>query len=344
MCQIQFIRRRAGSLTQRDVAEFFKLMELGSIDNDCAFGFFNDQVFYKDKGRFNLASFREHEKLLTGNFLVGHNRLATTGEKEKQCNNHPFEKNDFVLVHNGIIGNNTVLRTEFNIRSPIETDSYVILWLIDYYFQESGTKDRRQGIVTAIKKTTQKLLGSFSVFLYDRVSDGLYYFKNNQTSFSFCLFDGDLLIGSTNPVNLEHAYLNDMFLPDTGLFQERIVKRIENGRIYSIDNDLLVKELDSFESLEDFAWDYKYLDDDWDYVDVDDYLKMTTRQKIELALNSCLTYVPNYSFSEATGLVEVRHDTAILNDLQCFIEDIYCEDGRIYFSADELLAYLEGIF
>ena len=50
MCQIQFLRRKGECLTQKDVAEFFKLMELGSIDNNCAFGFFNDQVLHKNKG------------------------------------------------------------------------------------------------------------------------------------------------------------------------------------------------------------------------------------------------------------------------------------------------------
>ena len=74
MCQIQFIKRLAGFLTQRDIQEFFKLMEIGSIDNNCAFGFFNDKVLHKSTGRFNLGDFREKGMLLKSSFVVGHNQ------------------------------------------------------------------------------------------------------------------------------------------------------------------------------------------------------------------------------------------------------------------------------
>lgn len=208
MCQIQFIRKKGECLTRRDIAEFFKLMELGSLDNNCAFGFFNDKVFHKHEGRFHLGNFQKHAQLLNSQFIVGHNRLATTGHKDKTYNNHPFRLNDFTLVHNGTIDNYAELRANHNIQTSIETDSYVILWLINYYFEQSDG-NRQQRICTAIQKTAQKLSGSFSVLLHDRGTDDLYYFKNRLTSFAFCLFDDAVLIGSTNPVNLEHVYLND---------------------------------------------------------------------------------------------------------------------------------------
>ena len=45
-------------------------------------------------------------------------------------NNHPFHSKDFVLAHNGMISNDEQLKSKFNLNYKVETDSYVILSMI----------------------------------------------------------------------------------------------------------------------------------------------------------------------------------------------------------------------
>jgi glucosamine 6-phosphate synthetase-like amidotransferase/phosphosugar isomerase protein len=335
MCQIQFIKRKGECLTQRDIAEFFKLMEIGSVDNSCAFGFFNNHIFYKNKGRFNLGSFNKN--ILKSNFIVGHNRLATTGDKNKNFNNHPFRINDFVMVHNGVVSNHKELRKGFNIKSEVETDSYVIIWLINHFFEKSKVKNRQEKICNAIRKTAKKLIGQFSVMLYDSLNNDLYYFKNSITSFGFCILDNKVLIGSSNVNNLEHIYLNEKYIFDTDLFKEKVFKKINDNTIYLINDEFFLKELEKFECDDFYLWDSSFCYNSWEDLSGETALE----EQINSAFEKCLGYIPEFKFIESSGMVKIKNESKVYQDLSYFIENIFFEDDCIYFDVNDLLFHLE---
>jgi len=146
----------------------------------------------KASGEFDYQLINE-KKVMRNNFMVGHNRLATSGECftypeevidmnymdmnpwginpftrianwwksldgaiSKNYNNHPFKIGDLLLVHNGIIWNYNKLKKKYKIDTEIETDSYVIIYLIHHFLNKSKQEERLDKIVAHLKIENDK--------------------------------------------------------------------------------------------------------------------------------------------------------------------------------------------
>lgn len=120
--------------------------------------------------------------------------------------NHPFNIGKFCLVHNGHITNYKDLKIKYGFKTNIQTDSYVILALIDYFFKKSRKRLRIEKVVQAITKTIPQLKGSFSVVLYDKKLKKIFYFKEKSTKFYFYKYDNNTLGASTEKDILENLY------------------------------------------------------------------------------------------------------------------------------------------
>lgn len=207
MCQIQMIHKfDKKELNNFDITQFERLMYFGNERNNDAWGIalINGELkaLEKEGESFTDKSFRKAIKGHSGCTLIGHNRMKTKGDAKNKNNNHPFETEHFVVVHNGVLSNDDDLKKEYGLKYKVETDSYIIPALMEKLY--NGMNE-----LEAVKKTAGLIYGSYSVMTYCKDSGNIYYFKNSSTKFTFGLVDiggEQILIGSTDDTNLKSIY------------------------------------------------------------------------------------------------------------------------------------------
>ena len=225
MCQIHFIYNKKG-INEKDLDELTKLLCFGSLaKNKDAWGIFNNKKIIKKDGEFDPRFI--NNSLISGKFIIGHNRLSTSEvgpileigkifkrkskknqKKLEEIQHHPFKIGNLILVHNGVITNASSLFKKYDLKTQIRTDSYIIIYLIDYYIKLSNKENRRLKVIDAIQKTSKKIHGFYSVILYDKKDDTLYHFRNEYTHFHFNLLN-NILVGSTEKINLDYIYAKE---------------------------------------------------------------------------------------------------------------------------------------
>ncbi len=106
--------------------------------------------------------------------VMGHTRLATQGDKNNNCNNHPFygkADKSFAFAHNGVLYNDTALRKSHNLpKTNIETDSYVAVQLIE---------QQEKLDFNSLKNMAEDVMGNFVFTLLDE-NNTLYFVKGNN--------------------------------------------------------------------------------------------------------------------------------------------------------------------
>lgn len=124
----------------------------------------NEIKVYKKKGKVSdLESFMA-DKDLSGKMGIGHTRWATHGEPN-DVNAHPHVsmKGHFVLIHNGIIENYSVLKKkliEDGYKFVSATDTEVLANLIEYlYLQEKMTAE------LAVRLALTKVVGAYGILI-----------------------------------------------------------------------------------------------------------------------------------------------------------------------------------
>lgn len=257
MCQIQIIKRfmkkKNNSLSTADIKSFFDLLSYGSYTNADAYGFFTKNYMYRKAEQFS----KETPQVVGGltsailqknaSFLVGHNRLATKGSESKNFNNHPFPSKDWLVVHNGVLQNDSALQQEYHLEYKEETDSVIVVKLLQKFYDEGVSA------VDCIKKVAEELQGSFSICAYNSKEDRLFYFKNDGTEFSFRLFsmsDGsEVLVGSTDSDNFDKIYTNNYMIFSTALYDTFYETEAFAGCVYEI-TDRSIEVIDYFKPKE----------------------------------------------------------------------------------------------
>lgn len=120
----------------------------------------------KRKGRVEEIRFARD---LKGRVGIGHTRWATHGAPSER-NAHPHVYGKFAVVHNGILENFETLKRECEARGEVfssETDSETIAHLLARYYRGS--------VLSALKETTEKLVGSFALaVLFEGEPDRIY--------------------------------------------------------------------------------------------------------------------------------------------------------------------------
>lgn len=205
MCQIQLVHKFDNKkLTKEDIIQFKSLMLKGSESNDDAWGYYSvgDNRLSVHSGELQWEMMDEIDDVNTTT-IFGHNRLATHGNAKELYNNHPFESENFVLVHNGVLSSHDDIKRLNDFNYNVETDSYIIVALLEKIYAD--TKNVEETIINVAKSIN----GSFSVLLLFKPTNRIFYFKENGTRFTFGLAklkSGDTILASTNGTNLEELY------------------------------------------------------------------------------------------------------------------------------------------
>ena len=133
-------------------------------------GLFVDNKVYK---------YESPEKIICNSLntrlVLGHNRLAIVGDR-----NHiqPFQSCDgkIIMEHNGEIYNYKNLKEKLKKDHKFisNTDSEVVVHLLEHYYKETGYSD----LLTAIKKTVANLDGIYALAIKDRNEDKIYLVRD----------------------------------------------------------------------------------------------------------------------------------------------------------------------
>lgn len=191
----------------------------------------------KATGRLKVLSELTHDgEIMPGTVGIGHTRWATHGEPS-DTNAHPhFNKNRTIaLVHNGIIENYQKLKnllSEKGYEFYSETDTEVVVNLLDYYYNKYG-KD----MLTAVTKVMHRVEGSYALgIIFQDHPDLVYSVRKDSPLIVGMAQDGNL-IASDVPAVLK--YTRDVYFIEN----QEIACLSENDiRFYNEDGDEIQKE------------------------------------------------------------------------------------------------------
>jgi glucosamine--fructose-6-phosphate aminotransferase (isomerizing) len=165
---------------------------------------------------------------------LGHTRWATHGTPTSE-NAHPHGdcKDDLVVVHNGIIENYQVLKTELSKKGHIflsETDTEVIAHLIEEYIDKD--------LVQAVRKALKRVKGSFALGVLWLGQPDIIVAARNHSPLVLGINNSDgTLLASDVPALLPYTrkvvYLED---------RELAVLRSDSWEVRNLDNGRKVKK------------------------------------------------------------------------------------------------------
>ena len=237
MCEIQIVISK-NELKQREKQTFFNMMVNGGFGNADAWGVYYNGKIYKEEGSPSESAilFSRMKRIVEkghSSFIFGHNRLSTGALAKDNANNHPFETDNYVVVHNGIISNHKELKRLYDLDYKEEVDSYVIPALLEHnreLFPEEHL---------VVKSVAEEISGSYSVFIYSKASDCFYYFKNKSTHMTILSCDNTLFL-STDRDSIELWKENTVFNP------KHRTGELESSTIYKIARDTTITALCDF--------------------------------------------------------------------------------------------------
>jgi glucosamine--fructose-6-phosphate aminotransferase (isomerizing) len=157
-----------------------------------------DIHLYKKKGKVSELENYIKEKDVSGTIGIAHTRWATHGEpNDNNAHPHISENENFILIHNGIIENYSILKNKLINRGysfKTETDTEVLANLIEYIYIKGQVSAEiavrlaltkvvgAYGIVVMCKKEPEKLIAARkSSPIVIGVGDNEYYIASDAT-------------------------------------------------------------------------------------------------------------------------------------------------------------------
>lgn len=188
---------------------------------------------FKEKGRIADLRAKVNEDVLahTG---IGHTRWATHGVPS-QDNAHPHQSASgrFILVHNGVIENYSILKREYlqNVEFKSETDTEVIVQLIEKFVNEG------MHVEEAFQHTLTLLKGSYALALLDAENSEVIYVAKNKSPLLIGVGEDFNVVASDAMAMLQ---VTDQFLEL--MDKEMVIVTKDNVTIKNLNGEVVTRE------------------------------------------------------------------------------------------------------
>ncbi|WP_214876855.1 glutamine--fructose-6-phosphate transaminase (isomerizing) [Exiguobacterium sp. CH10] len=165
-----------------------------------------------------------------GTIGIGHTRWATHGVPSVP-NAHPHQSTTgrFTLVHNGVIENDEQLKVTLDAPFLSETDTEVIVLLMEKHFVELGD------VEAAFRKTLSDLHGSYAIAMIDSEDKERLYIGKNKSPLLVGLGDGTFNVVASDAMAMLQVTDQYLELHDG----EIVILTRESATIKTLDGEVL---------------------------------------------------------------------------------------------------------
>lgn len=189
-----------------------KRLEYRGYDSAGIALFNGEPRIFKCKGRVNDLEELVNKTNFDADIVIGHTRWATHGEPN-DINAHPQVscKGNFIVVHNGIIENYSILKKHLELRGAVftsQTDTEVIANLMEHLYLE-GNLTAEQAITT----TLNRIEGAYGLVIICKQEKDRIFAAKKGSPLVIGVGDGENFIASDATPIVEHTqkviYLKD---------------------------------------------------------------------------------------------------------------------------------------
>ena len=197
---------------------------------------------YKAKGK--VADLEDYckDKNVSGSIGIAHTRWATHGEPSS-VNAHPHysESKNLAIIHNGIIENYAVLKSNLmergvNFRS--ETDTEVLVQLVEYIMVKKDLD-----LLTAVQVALHQVIGAYAIAIIDKRVPNQIIAARKQSPLVVGIGDQEFFLGSDASPIVEYTD-KVVYLEDGNIAVMRLGEELKVVDIYNDEQILSVKTVD----------------------------------------------------------------------------------------------------
>lgn len=211
-----------GFVSQQRLAaeQFHTLAEHNTVRGNLGFGGCyqteDAMAVFRQPSPYNAACVPFDEAIIA----LGHIRAPTGGRGDNSAEIHPFETDDLLLAHNGILLNHTDF-PHWRIAPALTVDSQVIIGGIQTHL------DANHNLISAIQQTISKLDGQQACWLWHKSQCQLYFWRVMSPIYI-----------ATTPSSLKFSSIRT----------SDITHRLQEGVIYQLDfSTFLLNEVATFD-------------------------------------------------------------------------------------------------
>lgn len=166
---------RVGKTSTCEIVDKLEMLEYRGYDS-CGIALIEKGKAFIYKACGNTSGLKNIVDKHIADLCISHTRWATHGEVSL-VNAHPHttQNNRFIIVHNGVIDNYQKLKEEYSIKTISQTDTEVIVHLLDKFSLIYSD------LLEAIKELMKIIEGSYAILIIDKKSDKLYFMKNKSS-------------------------------------------------------------------------------------------------------------------------------------------------------------------
>ena len=151
---------------------------------------------YNNKGAtpFHIKKFSKIPKIndvtdvASNVYHFGHFQAPTSSVRSwREETSHPFEYNDWVVAHNGVLTNFDELRDEYAPMQNLKVDSSLIPIMLDthtFVYDEKDKQGNAAMLEQAITTTLEKIRGTFALWIINRKHKRAFVARQGSTLFA----------------------------------------------------------------------------------------------------------------------------------------------------------------